>query len=1766
MMKKPLILAGILLLGLVLMGCMGPQYQPCCIYANATNETNPICDGGLDPETGYPLVWELTPNGCDEEAWACEVFVEDSEGNQVFEGGNPVKAMVPICPRLEEVQCNTTCAGVFCGSFEFDPRPLPPAVSASSVYPPAEETDDEGSTIPPSATGLWHAECSVQNITPLFLRHIENSNSITLNTLRFGIGNSFQDFEDAQYYFPLTDRACLLNPMGEVDRYITYAIPNTIAGGDDLCKHGGLGENCEYYPWICSFDESIHSYHYSDCAARCAIAYYGYESEIDPYNAYLTENPEGKMSGNPFAYGLDKAFLGNEYDFMDTRKKPEEGGHMETYRGRVKIFHTNGETYRDDYQYGTNLYGATFGTNGMSYNFEEEEYLLLPWFAHNAPLEEDDENFPQISRSTTDYYTENEYTNDENGDMFLPYILRWITGDDELASTVFLTVERDPHQFYPWLLSHHSIYNQQIRMGEHYLLNGSTTGGAEFECLTGQDCISGYCSTEDYSRGACLSITGEEIDCDCTEETTGTVCRGTRAYWVDAWDKPGDDYYQVETTVPLSAPISYYDDPEENLKANADEITFLPSLGTVEKLPVGGDAAAPEDIPILIISLGGSQRFFDGSSSTGGAALPSYEMTTKEDMKDLTGRGAECAFLQQIINPTSAGIVYDPDSYYDDSAVNDGDTYSVCQSTQWVAGETCRIVLETSVGGGGASVNFIPLNSNEIYQVGAADRIIQAYILNVEDDGEFWSPGFFSGTLVCDPYAEYKDCDSDETCSHATFHEQAYRLLPKTILTCLGGQRATEEDHEYLINDINKEYLSTTALCFSRSAQEEYGLSSGFAYYDKIPNYFKDSNTDFSPVYIPNNDVCAAIDRLANDEATEQKYKRAFCYQWASGGRKATSDSDVCVAESLAILVVAPHMVEGASSGNGILPEYEGRLAFGKCLVNEQGDDLEMNNYGMCEGCGYLTMAKEHIVALPDEEDPVYGIGVDNYYNAYCPDIVAHTPHPDYSISSGYSTHSSGTYDWRFFRMAPYEVDGFVSYEFGNNDWNAETPSCIYPNGADAAIDDSEAPNPYRGLPYTVPNAFYINQKLESLMKRNIQPVIFADDSGLWEEDFESGSESENNLLVLKIDGDDFDWSTTEHMKEMFDQNEERFVVFQDEMLEDDEYYYLDGSFLANTIFNEGGLILVSKIIGSQDDDYAPSTSTSCGPDDADCWRNFQSDIKNRGVSVRVLCPNCMHSFGVGYDDSGAEMFESEPRFRQIAMAFGYGNASTGQLIYDRTVNLSCDSPEITCNSNMLKMVDIISIKMVLQDGDPYCMRSGAERYDRILEEISNIGLSSLKRYGKPVVITDLIIDRSGTCWDEETAGELMVHLGSNTVTLAKSGINGIIYGDWESTTSESTGVRFDTKDSIAAYRGEFFEGVFIASRNFAGNKLQMLYNEVPVTPSCPCEECTSDDPAWLCNGHFNGDITAPLCEGYVEGSNMKWQELCVTNEVCMDESEIESSTFNCTIIHNNGTVEEVSYEGQNIVDSPGLYKDVLASVVAPKAPCFSSEGMNLSFGTLGTRSYLATPAVFSLDGDLSVRCDPTEGVGEICGYSPPVSDYEMVCNVYKEGLRWGVEHATQPSCEAASQPPACFDDTDCPVPFYCNLVGQCSNFCADDSDCPEGASCNVEEYECTMECEDATDCPEGMECEEGMCTGEPLGCITDEDCGKSPAYCQTSNCYYPCDEIIVTVVNAINPETMESTEHEVYYYGDSICTQYFHLPSYICTDGFCVVPPAAPE
>jgi len=298
---------------------------------------------------------------------------------------------------------------------------------------------------------------------------------------------------------------------------------------------------------------------------------------------------------------------------------------------------------------------------------------------------------------------------------------------------------------------------------------------------------------------------------------------------------------------------------------------------------------------------------------------------------------------------------------------------------------------------------------------------------------------------------------------------------------------------------------------------------------------------------------------------------------------------------------------------------------------------------------------------------------------------------------------------------------------------------------------------------------------------------------------------------------------------------------------------------------------------------------------------------------------------------------------------------------------------------------------------------------------------------------------------------------------------------------------------------------MFISARNFAGYKLQTLYNEVPTTEFCTCSPCTASDDPRICNGHFMGNLDAPVCSGYEGGTYYKWNDDCITEEVCMPPEELETANVECEITHNNGTTEVVEFEGEDIVANPGSYKDVIASVVAPEVPCFEiGEERNLTFRTLGSANYLPTAAVFSMDGNLSVKCDPVEGVSEICGYTPPISDYEMHCKV-KQGTFIWVPFEEEPSCGESPLPTPCSSDDDCPDAYWCSDSGYCENWCNIDDDCPGEAYC--EEFTCTITCEEDSDCESGNCLEfEGIC-GPAEACETDEDCPEG-TYCYEGQCY----------------------------------------------------------
>ncbi|MBD3397483.1 hypothetical protein GF412_00125, partial [Candidatus Micrarchaeota archaeon] len=1371
-MRRNLLFFGLALVLAFAMGCNAPQYQPCCAYANATQEAGPFCYGGEDPDTGEPWEWELAGD-CDEEAWACEIYLKDEEGNPTGE-----TAIVPMCPKLDEVQCNTTCVGIFCGSFRFDPRPNSGAMAPQSSYKKEYDMDitrDE-EDIPPKPAGLTDAECRVQNISPRFMRYVENSGSVVLNTFRFGIGNSFQDTESAQAYFPLVDEACGLNDAGSVERFYLYAIPNQETGGE-LCSYGGAISPHVYFnepegvymEYVCNSNRDIYSMNYFDCASRCTLDKFHYPAEIDPYYPYPTYADncgESEFSGgcarswgNPFAYGLDKnEFSGDHrYEGIFSDFNPSLDGFEElygvplddlAYRGVVSnmggLSAAKNSVYIDDYPFGTTLYGATFST----YPPLTPNHPFMGMLANSVPEYESygeaHVGKPYVEvEPIEDYYSANKYTNNisQYGNTTYNIVLDWI-GAISISSvpeieTIFTTTENDPRPMFAWLLSHHSVYNEQFKRG-HYSLNGSHEEGAEFECDEPQDCKSNYCNNFDYSRAACVDAdTGEDILCDCQVEAGGVVCRGTKTYAAPAWDDPSVD---IELSRSLPAPVSDYENPEDDDESDflipflspdvasesAKEIAILPSLGSVEMLPVGGEGLG--QLPIFVLHLGGvgKNAYWDE-----GQPLPSYEAITQDFMAEgqsyWTGNDG-CAFFRYALNPTSAGITKEDAHWSLDHRSLSSGAYNDLRYPQYMT------IITPSWIEMGQGWDWLP----------------DAAVSWQSDTSSFDGYEAFAG--------KNHKANDDTPCIQDDYEDQRNRYLTRFVEQCLGGPSG--------------EYVPTASVCISKSAEQAYGLEhdAGNMGTEHIDGWSHDGRSySYWDITVPDalehtQQVCSYIRKLAEpDDDGEypflEDYEKIVCYEWDNGERKFVGGD--CTSEALSFLVVVPRVVEEGP--------YAGRLAFGRCLLNEDGDDLEMHRYGICESCGYLTMAKEHIVALPENSEEPEGLGGSGElpWNMYCPDTVLHTPQPLYSLldSSLSNTNDHSLYDWRYLLIGPWEQSGFSSIEQGSMEAadGGSSWQCTLPNGEpliDAGMDPS-------GLPYTEPNSFYITRKLESFLRRNIQPVLFADDPGLWvaEHDNDFQHDTDFDTSVLKLQGGS---STSHLMSVLYKQRPALFAIFAEAGMTS------RGAFLGNSLLNQGPIVLVLKV--------------------ADGEEGTQSTIRERARATRLLCPNCATSVAFGYEGADTDKPHLIHQARQIASVFNYTSASTGDIVTDVSMDLSCRDPAVTeveCNQEMLELIDVISVKIVLQDGDYYCgIADKEEKFAAVLADLSDIGVLSLRRYDTPVLITDFIIDRSGSCWGEEEAGELLNYIAMNRQILSKSGVTGIIYGDWESTEQEATGVR----------------------------------------------------------------------------------------------------------------------------------------------------------------------------------------------------------------------------------------------------------------------------------------------------------------------------------------------------------------------------------------
>lgn len=1553
---------------LILHGCVdSPTYQPCCEYESAFPESgDPVCRG-IDEEGDYQE-WDVL-GLCDEEGWFCTVDTGGAEPEEV-----------PICPKIDEVRCNTSCRGVFCGSFDFDPRPEPSAIPEGESHRFSHDKNDveiEGTGDP---VGLWNAKCIVEDLTEDFQRKLENSDDIVMNIFRFGVGDSFQDFEDAQYYFPITDRACDINPNGYVDRYIIYAIPNSKGSGvSQLCELSGAGVPPGWPDeYVCSAESSIRSYSYFDCASRCALDEYGYESEIDPFNPYLSINGFNRV-GNPFVYGPMVS-----YDYGDANISLDTST---IYRESVRA--SNYMSLMDKYLTGTVLYGATFGIPRVSKDGEHDDPMLT-YIAGYGPVYDGDWSGDFIPQLKNEYIPEHaDYTEEiETGYEFdneYVYTLFW---KNNYAKTVFITEEHNAHAVYPWLLSHHSVYNRQFEEG-HYLMNGSWAPGAEFECTSSSDCISGYCNMFDYQRGACQTIDGKDVVCDCVQESGDVICLGTAAQTVESWDDPFNS--DVNAPKVLAASVDFGGETDHG--GEGENLASLPAIGAVKSVEFLDKDEAPigdlvGEIPLFVMSLGGQGESFTAHDGVNRIA-PDYKSLSWKGLYD-AGKGMQEYVRMQTLLDLCSALPEDwvsgaywwfkdtRKAEYDDGVERDYDYYYV----------TC----------------CGPLSSCGW----------------VQDD----EPGDYDGEAV--------DTNND-TMNDSTYY---VRQSPQA------GWHATT-----FVENCMEGYMEHVSVCYSTDAADDHLRGhTGWTFGDggEISQELK-ANGEGT--------ICEYIHDLKKD-----KEQLITGYQWRGGGLLPSGTEDDMESEAQSFIVIEPHWVEDEELG--------GIWAFGNCILNPNGDDLELRKYGVCESCGYLTMAKQELVALDeDADDPGYEWDEDcnedsepkrcsfahgrTYGNTYCPDMVVSTPHNSDS-SFGMFNILDEEPELNFNYIEPYGMGGAITYDFGSFVWsnNDDVDLCEYPNGYRVTDDhgnDEENSNAQRALPYTLPNAWYVNSKLESMMKRNIQPVLFATDNDLWALDYASPYDPDEDdnwfkdgaNLLLRFDEDDgkLKWSTSELMRSMYlDKNYLfDFYAWHDEDTQPG-YYSTIGSFLSNVVINEGGLVLVTDNYPS----YCLANPSRCKLSEcgSDCYDgiNYLPRIYDRAKATRLMCPNCMVAVGIGYEPVYYEpvgfpptsfktvtnpypgTFNMEEQLKEISSAFLYryesGHSKEGQAVGDMDIITPCvedagalPGSVVTCSMDMMDSIDVIAMNLQLQDGDDYCsITDETGRFAAILGNLTTLGRVSLQRFGKPIIISDFVINRSGTCWDDDSAGRLMSYLALNAREFVRSGYGGIIYGDWESPYYDYTAVRYTSRYDVAGYRGDFFNGTFAAARLFAGHSTKVYYSELivkegegPGDAVCPCEPCGPGDSPSICNGAFNGDTSLGTCDGYTPGESAKWAEECLTDSVCEFITPTDPGTVECVVTYDDGSFEDISLSIADVAASPAIYRDVIASIETDsgKPVCVDAGSSAIAYKLNEFGGYTSLPMVFSKTGDPEIICDTSDAMDDVfCGHAPPISTYRLSCRL----------------------------------------------------------------------------------------------------------------------------------------------------------------------------
>jgi len=223
MMKK----IAVLLVFVLIFGCTVKENLKigCCHPVNASIQKICVLEG--ESTKGIEIG---ETHGCNDTEKTCNVTVllNGTVLNKTVNGKKVDWMTINYCSE-EELRCiQPECKAQVCGPFQYEPPSVMSYGDSIDIQEDARKGD--ASKIPIDEdfelkSGLFGSSCMMLNMTGDLGSVFKNTKGSSINIFRFGIGDSFKEFEDYRYLFPISDKDCNVNPIlvdTQKERYMNY--------------------------------------------------------------------------------------------------------------------------------------------------------------------------------------------------------------------------------------------------------------------------------------------------------------------------------------------------------------------------------------------------------------------------------------------------------------------------------------------------------------------------------------------------------------------------------------------------------------------------------------------------------------------------------------------------------------------------------------------------------------------------------------------------------------------------------------------------------------------------------------------------------------------------------------------------------------------------------------------------------------------------------------------------------------------------------------------------------------------------------------------------------------------------------------------------------------------------------------------------------------------------------------------------------------------------------------------------------------------------------------------------------------------------------------------------------------------------------------------------------------------------------------------------------------------------------------------------------